>query len=81
MTDSYTLEKVFRALTGPKFETSFLSSDCLSTGEADFALSEKTPLEILLFIASVSGLRKHFSRYFNQFRRTFINSPTFFACF
>ena len=57
MTDSYILEKVFRTLTGLKFETLFLSSDCLSIGGTDaiFALSGKTPLEILLFIASANG--------------------------
>ena len=57
MTDSYILEKVFRALTDLKFETLFLSSDCLSLGETDaiFALSGKTPLEILLFITSANG--------------------------
>ena len=56
-TDSYILEKVFRKLTGLKFETLFSSSDCLSIGEtgAIFALSEKTPLEMLLFIASANG--------------------------
>ena len=55
-TDSYILEKVFRTLTGLKFESSFLSLDCLSIGETDaiFLLSEKTPLEILLFIASAN---------------------------
>ena len=57
MTDSYILEKVFRKLTGLKFETLFLSSDCLSIGETDaiFALSGKTPLEILLLIVSANG--------------------------
>ena len=57
MTNSYILEKVFRTLTGLKFETWFLSSECLSIGETDaiFALSGKTPLEILLFIASANG--------------------------
>ena len=57
MTDSYILEKVFRTLTGLKSETLFLSLDCLSIGETDaiFALSGKTPLEILLFIASANG--------------------------
>ena len=56
MTDSYILEKVFRTLTGLKFETLFLSSDCLSIGETDaiFALSGKTPLETLLSIASAN---------------------------
>ena len=54
MKDSYILEKVFRTLTGLKFET--LSSDCLSIGETDaiFALAGKTPLEILLLIASAN---------------------------
>ena len=57
MTDSYILEKVFRTLTGLKFETLFLSLDCLLTGETDasFALSGETPLEILLFITSANG--------------------------
>ena len=57
MTDSYILEKVFRTLSDLKFETLFLSSDCLSLGETDaiFALSGKTPLEILLFITSANG--------------------------
>ena len=57
MTDSYILEKLFRTLTGLKFETLVLSSDCLSIGETDaiFALSGKTPLEILLFVASANG--------------------------
>ena len=57
MIDLYILEKVFRTLTGLKFETLFLSLDCLSIGETDaiFALSGKTPLEILLFIASTHG--------------------------
>ena len=43
MTNSYILEKVFRTLTGLKFETWFLSSECLSIGETDaiFALSGK----------------------------------------
>ena len=35
MTDSYILEKVFRTLTGIKFETLFLSLDCFSMGETD----------------------------------------------
>ena len=57
LTDSYILEKVFRKLTGLKSGASFLSSDCLLIGETDaiFALSGKTPLEILLFIASADG--------------------------
>ena len=57
MTDSYILDKVFSTLTGLNFETLFLLSICLSIGERDaiFALSEKTPLEILLFIASANG--------------------------
>ena len=48
---------MFRTLTGLKFETLFLLFDCLSTGEteATFAFLGKTPLEILLFIASVNG--------------------------
>ena len=47
----------FGTLIGLKFETLFLSSDCLSIGETD-AISEmsgKTPLEILLFRASANG--------------------------
>ena len=57
MKDPYILEKVIRPITGLKSETSFLSSDCLSIGETDaiFALSGKTPLEILLFIAPANG--------------------------
>ena len=57
MTDSYILEKVFRTLTGLKFQNLSLSLDCLSIGKTDSisALSGKTPLEILLFIASVTG--------------------------
>ena len=57
MTNSYILAKVFRTPTGLKFETLFFSSDCLSIGETDaiFALSGKTPLEILLFTASANG--------------------------
>ena len=57
MTDSYILEKVFRKITGLKFETLLLSSDCLSLRKADaiFALSGKTPLEIQLFIASANS--------------------------
>ena len=48
---------MLRTLTSAKFDTLFLSSDCLSIGETDtiFALSGKTPLEILLFIASANG--------------------------
>ena len=48
---------MFRTISSPKFETLFLSSDYLSIGETDaiFALSGKTPLEILLFIASANG--------------------------
>ena len=48
MTDSYILEKLFRALTGEKFEILFLSSNCLSIGETDtiFAFSGKTPLKL-----------------------------------
>ena len=54
----YILQKVFRKLTGLKFETLFLSSDCLSIGETDanIAMSGKTPLETLLLIASGNGL-------------------------
>ena len=57
MTDSYILEKVFRKITGLKFETLLLSSDCLSLRKTDaiFALSGKTPLEIQLFIASANS--------------------------
>ena len=57
MKDPYILEKVIRTITGLKSETSFLSSDCLSIGETDaiFALSGKTPLEILLFTAPANG--------------------------
>ena len=57
MMDSYVLEKVFRKLAGLKFGTLFLSLDCLSLGETDviFALTEKTLLEILLFIASATS--------------------------
>ena len=57
MKDPYILEKVIRTITGLKSETSLLSSDCLSIGETDaiFALSGKTPFEILLFIASTNG--------------------------
>ena len=56
MTDSYILEQVLRTI-GLKFDTLFLSWDCLSIRKTDaiFALSEKTPLEILLFIASANG--------------------------
>ena len=72
MADSYISEKVFRALTGPKFETLFLSSHCLSIGETDaiFALSGKTPLEILLFIAS--GNEKALQQLFQSVWRNFI---------
>ena len=57
MTDSYILEKGFRKITGLKFETLLLSSDCLSLRKTDaiFALSGKTPLEIQLFIASANS--------------------------
>ena len=57
MTDPYILQKVFRKLTGLKFETLFLSSDCLSIEETNaiIAWSGKTPLETLLLIASASG--------------------------
>ena len=57
MTDSYMLQKMFKTLTVVKFETLFLSSDCLSIGETDaiFALSGKNSLEILLFIAFANG--------------------------
>ena len=75
---------MFRTLTSVKFDTLFLSSDCLSIGETDaiFVLSGKTPLEILLFIASANGWerdRKHFSRYFNQLRRNFVRSCSLFV--
>ena len=55
--DSYVLERMFRTLTSLKFQTLFLSEDCLSIGETDaiFTLLGKNPLEILLFIASTSG--------------------------
>ena len=57
MEDSYILERMFRTLTSLKFQTLFLSEDCLSIGETDaiFTLLGKNPLEILLFIASTSG--------------------------
>ena len=53
MTDSNISEKVFKTVTALKFEALFLSLDCLLIGETDasFALSGKTPLETLLFIA------------------------------
>ena len=35
MKDSDILEKIFRTLTGLKFETLCLSFDCLSTGETE----------------------------------------------
>ena len=57
MTDSFISEKVFRTLTGLKFDTLFWSSDGFSIEETDaiFTLSGKTPLDILLFIASAKG--------------------------
>ena len=57
MTDSYILEKEFRKLSGLKFETSLVSSDCLLIGQTDaiFALLGKTTLEIQLFIVSADG--------------------------
>ena len=56
MTESHILEKVFRTVTVLKFETLFLSSDCLPIREihAVFALLGKT-LKILLFTATVNG--------------------------
>ena len=38
MTDSYILEKMFRTLTGLKFETLFLSSNCLLIRDTDAIL-------------------------------------------
>ena len=60
MTDSYILEKVFRTLTGLKFEALFLSSDCLSLGEQMQSLHCQKRLHykktsLLLFMASANG--------------------------
>lgn len=55
ITDSHVLEKNFKPLIGLRLETLFLSFNFLLPGktEATFALSGKTLLDILLFIAPV----------------------------
>ena len=66
MTDSYILEKEFRKLSGLKFETSLVSSDCLLIGQTDaiFALLGKTTLEIQLFIVSADGWESNWADIF-----------------
>ena len=72
MTDSCILEKVFKTLTGLKFETLFLSLDYLSIRETD----------VNTVIYSIhEWLRKHFSRHFHQFRINFISSCSLFGVY
>ena len=64
MTDSYILEKMFRTLTSLKFETLFLSSDCLLVGErgdrCNFCIFRENVFRNAVINSIRQGLRNYF---------------------
>ena len=70
-----------RTLTGLKFETLFISSVVNRGNRCTFCIARKNFFGNTVIYNIHQWLRKHFSRYFHQFRRNFTRSCSIFVVY